>query len=185
MWKIAAPLCLASLVAAAAGCGDDTTSNTPADMNAVAVPHNFDQINSQILQTSCAAFSVCHSAQASPKSVNYLILSPTNQDGTPNDPYTALVNAPAVNMKAMGEGRLRVKPCDSANSFLIIKLKLQQNQDLTTGYGAYMPSTNPHLDPAIIQAIADWIDRGALRNEPATVTGNTCMAAGDMAPAHD
>ena len=88
-------------------------------------------------------------------------------------------------MKAAGEGKLRVQPCDSADSFLIIKLTMPTNQDLTTGYGAYMPSTNPHLDPAVIQAIADWIDRGALRNEPATVTGKTCMLGADMATPHD
>lgn len=184
MWKIAGPLCLAFGIVAAAGCGD-TTSNTPADMSAVSVPHNFDQIYSQVMQTGCAAFSVCHSAEASPTSVNDLNLAMKKSDGTANDPYAQLVGVPAVNAKAMGEGKLRVKPCDSANSFLIIKLKLPTNEDPMTGYGAYMPDTNPHLDPAVIQAIADWIDRGALRNEPATVTGNKCTIGADMAAAHD
>ncbi len=169
---------------AAAGCGD-TTSNTPADMSAVSVPHNFDQIYSQVMVTGCAAFSVCHSDQASPAGVNDLNLALKKPDGTANDPYAQLVGVPAVNMKAMSEGKLRVKPCDSANSFLIIKLKLATNEDPTTGYGHYMPDTNPHLDPAVIQAISDWIDRGALRNEPATVTGNTCTLGPDMAVAHD
>ncbi|HEX6837731.1 MAG TPA: hypothetical protein VF334_14215 [Polyangia bacterium] len=164
------------------GCGD-TTSNTTADMSAVAVPHNFDQINSMVLQTSCAAFSVCHSADGA-HDANMLNLASKNQDGTPNDPYAALVGVAAVNMKAAGEGKLRVKPCDSANSFLIIKLKLAVNEDLQTGYGHYMPDTNPHLDAAVIQSIADWIDRGALRNEAPTVTGKTCTLGPDMAT-HD
>ena len=175
MWKIAAPLCLASALVAA-GCGD-TTTNTAMDMSGtVTVPHNFDQINTEILQPSCAAFSVCHAAGAG-VAENFLDLK--------TDPYKALVGVPAVNPKAKSEGKLRVKPCDSANSFLVIKLKLPMNEDLQTGYGNYMPSTNPHLDPTLIQAIADWIDRGALQNEPSTVTGNTCMAGGDMSTSHD
>ncbi|HEX9104334.1 MAG TPA: hypothetical protein VF997_19120, partial [Polyangia bacterium] len=153
----------------------DTTSNSPADMTATVVPHNFDQINTMILQPSCAAFSVCHNAK---------VASQGNLD-LKADPYAALVGVLSDNAKAKSEGKLRVKPCDSANSFLIIKLKLPTNQDLKTGYGAWMPATNPHLDPAIIQAIADWIDRGALRSEPATVTGKTCTIGPDMAAAHD
>lgn len=154
-------------------------------MSAVAVPHNFDQINSMVLQPSCAAFSVCHRFDASTSTNNNLNLSMKQADGTtPADPYDALVGVAAVNLKAAGEGKLRVKPCDSANSFLIIKLKLAANEDPKTGYGHYMPDTNPHLDPAVIQAIADWIDRGALRNEPATVTGKSCTLGPDMAT-HD
>jgi len=145
-------------------------------MSATVVPHNFDQINSEILQPSCAAFSVCHSLDGA-RDANMLDLS--------SDPYAALVGVAAVNAKAAGEGRLRVKPCDSANSFLIIKLKLPMNEDLNTGYGDYMPDTNPHLPPAQIQAISDWIDRGALKSESATVTGSTCMLSTDMAGTHD
>ena len=58
------------------------------------------------------------------------------------------------------------------------------NEDKDTGYGNYMPDTNPHLPSEQIQAIADWIDRGALKNEPATVTGKTCTLSSDMAT-HD
>lgn len=156
------------------GCGD-TTTNTPADMSAVVVPHNFDQINTEILQKSCANFSVCHST-AGQSMAGHLDLS--------QDPYNALVGKLADNAKAKGEGKLRVKPCDSTNSFLAIKLQLPTNEDPMTGYGHYMPDTNPHLPSEQIQAIKDWIDRGALQNEPATVTGKTCTLGGDMA-AHD
>ncbi|MGZ3440289.1 MAG: hypothetical protein ACXVDD_12280 [Polyangia bacterium] len=141
-------------------------------MTAVVVPHNFDQINTQLLATGCAAFSVCHSA-AGAKDAGKMDLQ--------TDPYMALVGVPADNAKAKGEGQLRVKPCDSAHSFLIFKLKLATNEDPLTGYGHYMPDTNPHLPNEQIQAISDWIDRGALKNEPATVTGKTCQIVADMA----
>ena len=170
MWKIAA----LSLTLLAFGCGDDTSTSSGADMamTMVQVPHNFDQINSEILGPSCAAFSVCHSPEGA-RDANMLDLK--------TDPYNALVGVLSQNAKAMGEGKLRVKPCDSANSFLTIKLLLPMNQDRTTGYGDYMPDTNPHLPSAQIQAISDWIDRGALKSEPATVTGKTCMLGADMA----
>jgi hypothetical protein len=148
-------------------------------MTAVVVPHNFDQINSEILGPSCAAFSVCHSG-AGARDANMLNLSMMNSDGTVNDPYAAIVGVAAVNMKAKGEGQLRVKPCDSAHSFFLFKLTLAANQDPNSGYGHYMPDTNPHLPSEQIQAISDWIDRGALRNEAATVTGKTCMVVKDM-----
>jgi hypothetical protein len=178
MWKIAAKLGLASslLIAAAGGCGD-TTSTTPADMTAAFVPHNFDDINTHILQPSCAAFSVCHSAEGA-RDANMLDLK--------TDPYTALVGVRAVNPQAMGEGKLRVKPCDSANSFLTIKLTLPlTDNDPNVGYGEYMPQGSGHLDDVSIQAIRDWIDRGALKNEPATVTGKTCTNSNDMVVATD
>jgi hypothetical protein len=184
MWKLAAILGL-PLSLLVAGCGDTTTS-APADMTASApVPHNFDQINAQILTPGCAGFSVCHSPEGA-RDANMLNLGAKNLDGTPNDPYVALVGVAAVNAKAHGEGKLRVKPCDSANSFLTIKLELPANEDPVTGYGHYMPDTNPHLPAGQIQAIKDWIDRGALRDEPATVSGKTCTLGADMATAaHD
>lgn len=172
MWKIAG----LSLAFALCGCGNSSNNGGGADMTAAVVPHNFDQINSEILGPSCAAFSVCHSVDGA-RDANMLDLA--------TDPYTALVGVGAQNAKAMGMGLLRVKPCDSADSFLIVKLKLPMNEDPNTGFGDYMPDTNPHLPSTQIQAIADWVDRGALKSEPATVTGNTCQVTADMAAAHD
>ena len=174
MWKFAAPISLLVSVIALAGCGD-TTSDTSMDMTATVVPHNFDQINTQIFQTGCANFSVCHNAK---------VATQGNLD-LKTDPYAAIVGVLANNTKAKNEGKLRVKPCDSANSFLIIKLKLPMNLDPDTDYGHYMPDTNPHLPAEQIQAIADWIDRGAIKNESPTVTGNTCMVTGGDMAAHD
>ena len=154
-------------------------------MTATFVAHNFDDINTHILQPSCAAFSVCHSAQGA-HDANMLNLATKNSDGSTNDPYLALVGVAAVNMQANGEGKLRVKPCDSANSFLTIKLTLPLTaNDPNVGYGEYMPQGSGHLDDSSIQSIKDWIDRGALRSEPATVTGKSCTITADMTVAHD
>ncbi len=158
----------------ALGCGD-TTSGGPDMAMSFSIPHNFDQINTEVLAFSCAAFSSCHQTK---------MLSTDNLD-LHTDPYNALVGAPSVNAKAASQGLLRVKPCDSANSFLVIKLTLPNNLDPNTDYGAFMPYTSPHLPAEQIQAIKDWIDRGALQNEPPTVTGHTCMLGADMAGAHD
>ncbi len=154
---------------AVAGCGD---SGTAADMS-VAAPHNFDEINSEIFAPSCAAFSVCHSPDGAAQA---------NKLDLKTDPYAALVGVAAVNAMAKGEGKLRVKPCDSANSFLTIKLTLPLSAtDPNSGYGQYMPQGSGHIADAQIQAIKDWIDRGALKSEPATASGNTCMIGPDMA----
>jgi len=37
-----------------------------------------------------------------------------------------------------------------------------------------MPEDSDPLDAAVIQGIKDWINRGALKDEPAGVTGSTC-----------
>ena len=149
-------------------------------MTATFVLHNFDDINKHVLQPSCAAFSVCHSAQGA-HDANMLNLATMNSDGSPNDPYTALVGAPAVNKMAKAESKLRVKPCDSTNSFLVIKLTLPLTAtDPDVGYGEYMPQGSGHLDDVTLQAIKDWIDRGALKSEPSTVTGKTCTLGNDM-----
>lgn len=164
----------------ALGCGDNSGSGQDMAMP-IQIPHNFDQINSEILQPSCAAFSVCHSA-AGQSMAGHMDLSA--------DPYKALVGVLSDNLKAKGEGKLRVKPCDAANSFMTIKLKLTMDQPIptaqnpTAGYGHHMPDTNPNLPDVQIQAISDWIARGALQTESPTVTGSTCLLSTDMA-GHD
>src|SRR5439155_1097401 len=42
------------------GCDDPKGGGQDMAVNVV-IPHNFEQINTEILQPSCAAFSVCHS----------------------------------------------------------------------------------------------------------------------------
>lgn len=115
-------------------------------------PKTFSGINTQILQPSCAAFSSCHSTagQNSAGKLNLMV-----------DPYNALVNAASDNAKALGEGKLRVKPGDAANSFLVIKLALTST---TTGYGDPMPQVNPALPKEQIDGIKAWIAAGAPNN---------------------
>ena len=71
---------------------------------------------------------------------------------------------------------LLVKPCDPEHSFLYMKLKLPVTAtDPKDGYGEHMPKGNPSLPDEQLLGIHDWIARGAHRNEPDTVTGNTCQ----------
>ena len=74
------------------GCGDSDQRQRP-DMTAVVVPHNFDQINTEILQPSCAAFSVCHSTDGA-RDANMLDLK--------TDPYAALVGVLSDNAEGQG-----------------------------------------------------------------------------------
>ncbi len=119
-------------------------------------PTTFTEINDQILQPTCAAFSTCHSTDGA-SVANHLDLS--------KFPYQALVNAPAVNMQAMSEGKVRVKPGDPDNSLMWIKLNLPLDASATDGYGGSMPSSDsPHLPDAQLQGIKKWILAGALNN---------------------
>jgi hypothetical protein len=155
------------LISMVTGCGgsagmhDDGGSPPP-----VVVPHNFQEIDSVILQKSCAGFSVCHSARGA-AAANRLDLSA--------DPYAALVGVAAVNAKAASENMARVQPCDPDRSLLVIKLELPTTAtDPNAGYGVHMPQSSPSLAPAQVQAIRDWIARGAPRDESGTVAQGGC-----------
>ncbi len=141
----------------------------------MAVPHNFDQINTSVLQPLCANFSTCHSKDGE---------TDAGKMDLSDDPYDALVGVPATNPMAMSQGLLRVKPCDPDNSFMWTKLNLPEIQDLGSGdgtggmivgYGASMPKDNPHLPPELLTALHDWIARGAHQFESVDVTGTACV----------
>jgi hypothetical protein len=159
-------------MAMGSGCGGSSSPDNQADMktddqsqpdNGV---HNFSQINDQVFKTNCS-LSGCHAA-ASSSAANGLDLE--------TDPYHALVNQPSVNGQAHSEGKLRVDPCHPENSFLITKLNLMTDN---TPFGTHMPAIGGvHLPEAQIQGISDWIARGAVQDEPATVTGTTCTLPG-------
>jgi hypothetical protein len=162
------------------GCGgdDSTTPDASKDMAApVQIPTNFDSIYTEVLGPSCGAFSVCHTPANASRAGN---LALNNQSG--NDPYLALVGQDSDNARAKREGLPRVKPCDADNSFLVKKLELARDFDSKTDYGYRMPADNPPLNPAVIKAIRDWINRGALRDEAATVSGSTCPGDDGGAP---
>jgi hypothetical protein len=156
---------------------------------AVPVPHNFEQINDLILTPSCSGFSTCHSraGQAMSNMLN-LCAAPDPTDSslcdassTLKDAWAALYKQPSVNDQAKAEGLLLVNPCNPDMSFLIKKFELPVTQiDDKIGYGAHMPHgvTTP-FPPAQLQAIRDWISRGAHLDEPANVSGSTCTMGGD------
>ncbi len=96
----------------------------------------------KVLQTSCALPS-CHSTFSRQGG---LVLD--SEDVS----YKSLVNRPAEHVDA-GD-RLRVKPGDPANSFLIQKLRGQ-------GPGDPMPQSGGPLAEPVITMIEDWITRGA------------------------
>ena len=161
------------------GCGGNKAVETDAgangsDMTVVAAPMNFADINKQILQPTCV-FSVCHDPTGA-RTSNMLNLA-DDATGAGKVAYAALVGQAAVNMKASAAGLLRVKPCDATNSFLVTKLTLPASAQPDTDYGARMPSGSAALPANQIQAIEDWINRGALFDEPATVSGATCTLA--------
>jgi hypothetical protein len=154
-----------------AGCDDG--GGESADM-AIVVPHNFDAINSEILQLSCARFTACHSV-AGASNAGHL-----NLDDRVTDPYAALVGHASYNAQAKAEGKLRVRPCDPVDSLMWIKLNLPLSSKKDMGYGESMPVNNPHLPDSVLAAIHDWIARGALRDEPPDVQGSDCVFDGGV-----
>jgi hypothetical protein len=160
---------------------------------AVPVPTNFAEISAQILQPGCVSMS-CHSdvgetaanmldlcAAPNPGSMDQALCASST---TLDDAYAALVGVPAVNSMAQSMGLQRVKPCDPDNSFLLIKLTLPESQtDPAVGYGGHMPSGNPLLPTPQVDAIRDWIARGAHEDEPASISGSECVLDVDMSVA--
>jgi hypothetical protein len=172
----------------AAGCGSTTTD--PHDMGmdmpiSTVVPTNFASINSEILQPTCANFSVCHSPEGK-FTANALDLK---DDGTMSPgvkAYMALINQPSVNKKAKAMNLLRVKPCDATDSFMQMKLEMTTDLDKDTDFGHHMPDVaGEFLTPAQVKAIGDWINRGAIMDEPTNVSGSTCQLNKDMGPVRD
>jgi hypothetical protein len=177
-----------ALAGSLTACGDDDTG-TDQDMS-VAIPHNFKQINALILAPSCASFKSCHS-QSGKTDAKINMCSAPDQPGLPmqicqasatlRSAYDALVGMPPVhvvpaNGRAKGEGMKIVDPCKPENSFLLTKLRLPVTEtDPKVNYGEHMPNDNPSLSKGEIDAISDWIARGAHFDEPDDVAGNTCV----------
>jgi hypothetical protein len=126
-----------------------------------APPTRFSDISAQVFKISCE-FSSCHSTAGKG---GHLVLD--------TDAYANLVGVPAHNPQANSEGKLRVAPGDSANSFLYIKLTLPPgpgglcpttSEEPDAGYAGCMPQTSTKLDPGVIDGIKQWIDQGAPNN---------------------
>ncbi len=116
---------------------------------------------SGVLATSC---SPCHTSAPGFPSAD-----PMMDFGDADAAYDLIVNYPS----AEAPGVDRVEPGDSANSYLIAKLR-GTHQDLG-GSGARMPDGGPYVDDATIEAIADWVDAGASEE----TTGDDDDATGD------
>ena len=132
---------------------------------------SFADINQHFFQVGCRVKDGnCHSAEAA-ANTSGLDLS--------GDPWSRLVGVDSQNLfgscRCEGcvamqggtcpNGRLQlVKPGDSANSFLAIKLRESSTADEKL-YGAGMPADHPGETCATAQAaIAQWIDSGAENN---------------------
>ena len=98
-----------------------------------------------ILSASCA-INGCHTGAAPQQGMNL---------------STGMTYANTVNVAAAecSGGRLRVKPGDAANSYIVQKLT---NVDLCSG--TQMPKTGGPLSSADIQTLSSWICEGAPNN---------------------
>ena len=97
----------------------------------------FTSIQNELFTTTCAK-SGCHAGRQSPEL-------------TEGNAYKNLVNVKSLANPSM----LRVKPFDSANSYLMRKLRADGVP--------VMPPTGK-LSESVIDSVAAWIDRGALNN---------------------
>jgi len=111
-----------------------------------AVAPRLSSIQTGVFTPSCA-FSACHSAAGH---AGDLVLERGQS-------FSMLVSAPASQEVALRDGLLRVNPGDTVNSFLLIKLRA----GLPARYGKHMPDTGQQLDPDQLDAIAEWVRRGA------------------------
>ena len=110
------------------------------------VEPRLSSIQTGVFTPSCT-FSACHSAAGH---AGDLVLEA-------GQAFSMLVSAPASQEVALRDGLLRVAPGDTLNSFLLIKLRT----GLPARYGRHMPDTGQQLDPDQLDAITEWVRRGA------------------------
>ena len=132
---------IALIVGSIAGC---PSSPDPGD----AAP-TWDYV-SGVLATNC---SPCHTSGAGFPSAD-----PMNGLGEADTAYDQIVDHPA----AEAPGLDRIEPGDSANSYLIHKLRGTHVD--AGGSGDRMPDGGPFFEDEVIDAIAEWVDAGALQN---------------------
>ncbi|HZS37350.1 MAG TPA: hypothetical protein VFF06_11010 [Polyangia bacterium] len=118
-------------------------------------PTTFHEINSQILQRSCANFSTCHSVQGAKDAAKLDLFT---------DPYKALVNVVSTEPDTKAAGLMLVKPSFPDESLLYLKLNLPLSATDDGGYEESMPLGNPHLPDYDISGIRTWILMGAPNN---------------------
>src|SRR5262249_55493330 len=142
---------------------------------------NFASINTTILQPTCASLTVCHTPVGKTTSGGLDLKDDAATTRPGIQAYMALVNELAANKKAKAMKLMRVKPCDAATSFMLMKLKMTVDTDKESDVGHHMPDiAGEFLTGPQIQSIQDWISRGAIFEEPANVSGSSCQISADM-----
>jgi hypothetical protein len=113
---------------------------------------SFSSINQNLLQIGCGAKVInCHASGSS---------GVGSGPDFAEDPYRALVGAPAANRLGSARGLILVKAGDPQNSFLLTKLRLTDPADPL--YGGGQPASAPgSLCASAQEAIAEWIAQGA------------------------
>lgn len=161
------PLLCATL-AACAGSGEGLDSNgRPVDEGPGSGELSaFEQIQETIFTPTCTQ---CHAGAGAPLGLR---LDAGNS-------YSQLVNVASVEVP----GLLRVKPGDSANSYLVHKIEGR------AASGARMPLGGPALTQSQIDLIRSWIASGAARPSSASETlfrvVSTIPAAGELVAVTD
>lgn len=122
--------------------GTSTTAAATVNNTATVVPFTFTEIQAQVFTATCAA-SGCHAATAPQQGMS--LAAPA---------YANIVNVASTEVPSL----LRIKPGDSANSYLVQKIAG------TAAVGGRMPLGGPFLDATTIARIRAWVDAGAPNN---------------------
>src|SRR5688572_11200977 len=169
------PLALLTLWLAACGGGSATdaapTIDAPPSPSCLEADNHsdFDWINTEIFNKSCANFTSCHQGNNPAGGLNM----------TTSRAYMELVNVPS---DWFGDW-MRVAPCSLEDSYLMVKMRCHsetdqfgmQCQDGPLDGGSLMPPNSRPLCRQKLEAIERWILLGA----PETGTANTCGTGPD------
>lgn len=116
--------------------------------------NTFDNIQSEILNTSCA-ISGCHLSETDGTYLQHgLILSKGKA-------YENLINISPKNITAIQEDLKRVSPFDAENSLLYQKLLFETSHKSSKNFGSIMPLGKDMLFAGQIEYIRRWIEAGA------------------------
>ncbi|GBD25878.1 hypothetical protein HRbin30_01205 [bacterium HR30] len=108
-------------------------------------PSSFTRLRAEIFGPRCAV-AFCHDGTSRAAGLDL------------TNPYQALVGAVPTNAHARESGWLLVAPGQPEASFLLTKLKLSS---FDPRWGSPMPLSGPRLEPEWLEALTDWIARGA------------------------
>ena len=118
----------------------------------VVVEPTLNSIQNEVFEVSCN-FEGCHATSAEGSAGNLTLES--------NTAYAQLVGVEASQGEAAAMGLVRVVPGSADESFLVIKLEGEFEDSL----GDPMPQFSSSLEQSQIDAIREWIDKGAPETE--------------------